>query len=276
MKFRVEYWGMQISVALVLLFPCAYSSSFNYEINARVRENVKDFLNLISSVASLPTRNLDYDVYNISDYFKSTFLDGSRMFLALKQTYRSSISILQIGFENGLYYALVNNEDLPFSIELDSNNMSTLGYVTVYAMQKNGLPLGPADCAGNPNNCPFPFSCTKRPWYKQGKAALTRIWTKPFLQVQPTSPTVSLVNPVFLNGKFIGNIAANVGLIQISEYLRSSYQNTDRNVFIVDEKYGYLIASSMNASLSNADNVSTISFLYIEHRFLLNLYISRV
>lgn len=165
-------------------------------------------------------------------------------------------SILQIGFENKVYYAMVNNPGLPYNIELDvcQRNFPNLTYI--YNIKRDGLPSSLANCSFDPDNCPWPFDCTSRPWYIQGKNAKSRIWTKPFMQVNPTTPTVSLVNPLLdTQGRFLGAIAANVGLLQITTYLKNSYQNTDRNVFIVDALNNYyLIATSLNAKLSTADN----------------------
>ena len=238
-------------------------STFNFEINSRVQENIQAFLLKISEASTLPLLVTQSGIVNITDFYTSGFLPGSRLFFNMKQLYRKEVSIFQVGFENRVYYAAVNNNPYPFGIEVDANNASSNQLVFVYYPKQNGLPLSLANCSANVNNCPFPFDCRKRPWYMQGKAARTKIWTKPFLQVQPTTPTVSLVNPIFVPSSsgqrtFIGNFAANVGLLQISSFLQSSYMGTNKNVFVVDKLSGYLIGSSLNALLSTADNVRKI------------------
>ena len=66
---------------------------------------------------------------------------------------------------------------------------------------------------------------------------------------------ISLVNQIqgmsyYGYNSFIGFTASNVKLSllsQLDDYLRSSFENTDRNVFIIEKSSGYLIASSLGA-----------------------------
>ena len=65
-------------------------------------------------------------------------------------------------------------------------------------------------------------------------------------------PVISLVNPIqgmsyYGYNSFIGCTASNVKLSQLDDYLKASFENTDRNVFIIEKSSGYLIASSLGA-----------------------------
>lgn len=221
---------------------------FNYEISNRVSENIKNFLDKISTASSLPALSISNEIINISSVYSNTFTTGRDLFYNLKILYYSDANIQQIGFENGIYYALVNNDGFPFRVELDTNSLSILNPINIYTIKSYGLP-------DTPSKSSFPFDCRERPWYIQAKASGGgHLWTGPFLQVQPLQPTIALVNPIYKNNKFIGATAANIGLIRISDYLLSSYGNTGRKIFIVDEISGYLIASSMNAKLNTSGN----------------------
>lgn len=222
---------------------------FNYEISSRVSENIRNFLLRISTASTLPAVSIINGVVNISSFATTPFSTGRDLFYNIKVLYSSEASIQQIGFENGIYYGLVNNVDFPYGIELDSNSLGKLNPVKVYTVKTNGLP----DTIVNSS---FQFDCRKRPWYLQSKAMIGggALWTSPFLQVQPVQPTISFVNPIMIHNKFIGATAANIGLIQISNYLLKTYGNTGRKVFIVDIISGYLIASSMNAKLNSSGN----------------------
>lgn len=231
-------------------------SSFNYEIGARVSENIDNLLMKIIQSATIAQYTLDAGLLNTSDFRSSNpFLPGRNLFLSIKVAI-DQIDVLQIGFEDRVYYALVNNPEFPYGIEMDLCHRNKTEVTYVYDIKKNGLPSSLANCSANAKNCPWSFDCTNKPWYIQGKAAMKKIWTNTFMQENPICPTISLVTPLEDgDGKFLGNIAANMGLLQISDYLLKSYHGKDTDVFIVDRNNKlFLIASSFNALLITTNN----------------------
>jgi hypothetical protein len=242
-------------ISLVCLFVVSVyggGDSFNYEVGPRVSENIQYLLQEVALATSMPTYQFQSLLLNISDFTPtSVFLPGSQMFFVLKQLYMTKLNTMNFGLENGFYYCMINNAGFPLGIELDISDpdLST-NMVNVYHVLPNGLPdMSYRDCTADPNICAFPFHVTGRPWYRQGAKSTSTSWTKPFLQTFPTVPTIAISYPLYSNGVFRGVASANVLLDQISGFLEKSYQNTDRNVFVVDKATGYLIGSSMGVAL---------------------------
>ena len=117
--------------------------------------------------------------------------------------------------------------------------------IDLYTVDKEGLPL---------NYLGFKsFDCTARPWYLQAKKSLRATWTAPFIQTN-NAPAVSYTVPIlnisyFGSTGFVGAMAVNVQLDQLSKTLKSYYYGTTTNVFIVDKASSCLIASSLSAQL---------------------------
>jgi hypothetical protein len=241
--------ALTVLAAVVVVFG---ADSFNYEIGPRVSENIKYLLQEVSLATSVPQFQFQSNLLNLSDFNPTdAFLPGSQMFFVMKQLYMNKINTLNFGLENHFYYCMINNGGFPMGIELDVTSPDDPTKVSVYHVRPDGLPdMSYRNCSADPNICAFGFDCTKRPWYVQGKSSVNASWTKPFLQTFPTVPTIAIAYPMYSKaGAFQGVISANVLLDQISSFLEASYMGTDRSVFVVDSKTGYLIGSSMAADL---------------------------
>eukprot|EP01041_Mallomonas_annulata_P009063 gene9063-18774_t len=214
---------MKIILALFVcgVFSVANSeSTFNFEISLRVTENIQSFLSEIANVASLPYAMIDNNVVNVTDFYHGPpFLPGSRMFINIKKMYMVQLNVLNLGFENKLYYAMINDKTFPEGIEMDASNMTFKTSVNGYYIQKNGLPKNYKYGQAVPGLFSFPFDCTERPWYNQAKVFGSRLWTTPFMQSFPTLPTIAISNPIYRDGMLLGVVSANVLLGQISDYL---------------------------------------------------------
>eukprot|EP01041_Mallomonas_annulata_P006386 gene6386-12917_t len=245
-KYAQKYAPISLYISLLSFA----KSAFTFETSLRVTENIQSFLSEIANVASLPYAMIDNNVVNITDFYHGLpFLPGSRMFLNIKKMYMAQIKVLNLGFENKLYYAMINDNTFPEGIEMDASNMTFKTSVNGYFIQKNGLPMNYKYGQVDPGLFSFPFDCTGRPWYKQAKAFGSRLWTTPFMQIFPTLPSIAISNPIYRDGVLLGVVSANLLLGQISDYLVKSYSKTDRNVFVIDEPSGNLIGSSMEANL---------------------------
>jgi len=229
----------------------AADSTFNYEISARVKEEVQSFLSESSTAATLPLYMLQSGVVNATDFYASQFLPGSRLFFNLVQLYNNQITLFKFCFPNKIYFSLAQAPASPNGIILNANTMSNLKVNNVFYVKPNGLPSGLANCSLSPTTlCPFSYDCTTRGWYKQGSTTPYKQWIAPFLQSVPAVPAISINIPFIRNGKFVVLICTNIELQLINNYLVNTYSSTNRNIFIVDAPTGLLIANSLNASLT--------------------------
>ena len=119
------------------------------------------------------------------------------------------------------------------------------------------------------------LDCTTRPWYLTALRNQIPSWQSPFL-LSNNKPAISfvvpLINMTYANRTvgFVGALSFNVQLSQISKYLRTAYNGSANNVFIMDRFTGYLVATSLKAKtyrVVNGVNVSVshgISLLLIK------------
>jgi len=243
-------------------------SSFNFQIGARVKDNVQAFLLRVTIAGKTPIRLVEDRFVNVTTLMSTAFMSGRTLFYVLEQMYINEITLFQFGFENKFYYMLQNKNSLEYSFQVSflPSQQFMIGVQYPTSKLEGALKYYICDPYGMPlrflsNDT---FDCTKRPWYKTAKSALSSHWAPPFLQVPFYIPVISFVTPIInytFNGTrlgFVGATAANVQLSQISDFLRSSYLGTDINVFIVEKASMNLIANSLNATASLRHSDGTV------------------
>ena len=242
---------------------------FNYEISSRVQDNIRNLLQKVAEATIVPKLAIDADIVNISSSFgNSSWLEGwaagRTLMFPIKRSFRKEIVLIQIGLWNKFYYAAYNQEytglsNLPYNLYVLMSSKNDFGIVERYSVDSRGIPDFERGSLG-----PLKYDCTSRPWYKQAKTAQVISWSAPYLQtnnVPGVSLVVPLVNSSFAGANgFVGTVAANIQLDQISAFLKSSYQDTGINVFIVEKSSGYLIASSLDALVYAIGPTANVSF----------------
>ena len=223
-------------------------SVFNYEIGARVNDNLSDFLGKIKIALGTALSDVQANIVNITDPEAALRI----MYFSTKKLLYNDLISTYVGLENGLFYQYRNKPALPngmFFEVTDHKNALGVPVTTQYIIRPDGKSTGNVSLLGASG-----YDCRTRPWYVAGKAALSPVWVAPYLDVTTNFPTTAIVYPITnftLNGvymHFVGNLGAGVFLSQISTYLKTAYQNTDRDVFLVEKNTGNLIGSSLNAN----------------------------
>ena len=248
----MRFFGFVIFVALCFLYVESTTSVFNYEISARVTDFLDDYTNLISSGLNVPyqiiqTRSI---IYNLSDPIDSC----RKLFWPVKRSF-AQIKDLYIGFENKLFYGYIG-------VYLEINNSTDRNHriTNFYYINQDGT-------AGPYTNHSLDYDTTKRLWYTVAKQMSIETWVGPFLSLANNNenPTMALAIPLYRNitdssgniiaiNQFYGVLSSNIYLADISAYLATTYQKTDRNIFIVCQTTGYLIATTFGAPLYYVDN----------------------
>jgi len=242
---------IQISTLLfgiICIYP-ALSNVFNYEISSRVEDKIADFTLMVSKTLEEPLRTIYAGYLNISDGFSPT----RPLFYAPQLAYKSLIANIYSGFENNFTYGYGIDPSLPddlyiaWTVPAGGQNINFITYSV--------LP------SGAPGNycCNSSYIVTQRPWYVTAKVLQSSYWTAPYIDAVSGLPIITLVYPIQnvkfqgVVSRFVGTVAIDVYLKSISLYLKQAYQNTDRNVFVIDRNTLILIGTSLNASTSMPD-----------------------
>lgn len=76
-----------------------------------------------------------------------------------------------------------------------------------------------------------------RPWYKGAKAAMANFWTDPYIFASTRKPGITSASPVVTeSGKFLGVVAADITLGELSNFIRGLKFSENGIVFIFDKK----------------------------------------
>jgi adenylate cyclase len=76
-----------------------------------------------------------------------------------------------------------------------------------------------------------------RPWYKGAKAAMANFWTDPYIFASTKKPGITSASPVVTeSGKFLGVVAADITLGELSNFIRGLKFSENGIVFILDKK----------------------------------------
>lgn len=88
------------------------------------------------------------------------------------------------------------------------------------------------------------FDPRNRPWYQSSMNSDTPVWSKIYSNYVTHVPTITLAKAVFKEDhEFIGVIATDVTLIELSRFLRKLEVDQNSVAYIVDEE-GYVVATS--------------------------------
>ena len=229
-------------------------SAFNYEISARVIDFLSSFTDKVSSAVQVPLRVIQYhsDEVNLTSPISSS----TKLLYPIMLQYPNVISDTLISLSTGEFYAYSGKDYL--NIMLSSNLNS------FYSINPDGTPL---KYLGN-----VTFNPHLRPWYIAATTLKSVSWVGPFIaQAHSNDPAITISVPIFrydIDPKsnnqtdIIGVLAANIYLSLISNYLKKAYSNTDRNIYVVDSRTGFLIASTLDTILSYTDSDgNTVNFL---------------
>jgi len=240
---------------LLLFFSLIYlfrvnGGPFNYEISGRVIDRIADFTLMLSNALDEPLHMIRAGFVNISDSHSALRL----LFFPTQLTYQSQIANIYSGFENGFSFGYGVDKSYPYGLYYYWNAPSGNGE------NLNGL-YYTINAFGEPVNFTYnsTYNVTSRPWYITVKQLRTKCWSSPYIDSVTGSPVITLVYPLVninFQGKlkaFAGAIAIDVLFTYVSKFLKDIYQNSDRNVFVLDKTTMQLIGNSLNASTSTPD-----------------------
>lgn len=244
----------------------AADESFNYEISDRVIDNLKDFTSEITRTTSVALleinwKKINFDRFNIDDKKQL-----ANIFNLITYNYQGRIVTMQAAFESYFYIfsSYFTKATGSFPSGISYSFITTPPYITSgWSLSTNGEP---DTLLYDGQNASY-FKYLTRPWYIQGKKSNTLLWSAPFLDFTELQPQISLVAPIFnlsVSGtfyKFAGVLAANVRLDAIGSHLKEVYSRTVYNVFIVDQKSGYLMGTSLDARLYASMNGITTGMI---------------
>ena len=233
---------MLLIICLCLFEEAWSTSTFNYEVGARVHDRVGEYLELVSRASSLPLKILDTPIGNLSNLFKTSQF----IFFPSIIQYTPEITTMYLGLENG-EAALYG--DVPVYLTY-CHGVGSINMCSNYLVnQKTGIT--------NSIFANYTFDPRIRPWYKAAKAAQAPIWSAPYLNYQSLHPVITITFPIFnktLHGIFyswVGTVAADISLEAINQFLSGAYGNTDHKVFIIDTLTGNLLGNSWNAPIAD-------------------------
>ena len=130
-------------------------STFNYEISARVNDQVQNFLQEVRFAASMPVKSLESDVVNVTDFAPDTVYEAGRNLLfTLQSTYQQQITTFQLGFENKFFFSYQNFDYLPYGMAMWASSPKVYTIRHAFQISFNGMPKSAYSNAS--------FDCTVR------------------------------------------------------------------------------------------------------------------
>lgn len=228
-------------------------NTFNYEISARVIDNIHDYLSMVSSAGSLPLEIIYEGRVNLTE----GKITGQVIFYPSMVHYKEQITNFYLALENGLYYlygryqnASSNTGNIYFDITEPNVVIDGKFWVDRYNIdQKTGAQVSKV-------RYNYTYDARVRPWYQYGMSAKQAIWSKPYLDLYTHNPLITYTTPVMnqtLNHKtyeYAGLLCADQFLTDISNYLQQAYSGSNRRIFIIDKSTGNLIGNSWGADTS--------------------------
>jgi hypothetical protein len=202
-----------ITIFVVLVLVNSQNIEYRYETSGRVTDRIASFTSHIESVVlqSLIEFEMNKGVVN-----KTTQVSDN---MASVVKVNPQMVRFFICLENGLFQGLINEY-----YHLNNQTLSDICLTPRYPKQ---------------NTLQIPT------------------WSGPYVTTSYTesysvlSYGVPLYNIVNGSNIYLGLIAADISYGFLSEFLSTTYNNSDKNVFIVDKKTGALMGSSIPAQLSH-------------------------
>lgn len=188
---------------------------------------------------------------------RSIILSESKEFLKLEaEKYSSDINtilsqklaymeILKQNIEN----KLPNNEDLLSTLKYLTGNMETAN--TFYMSFANGVHLAGDGFIPGPD-----YINTERPWYKNAIGKGKVVISAPYIDASTQEAVITLSEEVFINGKSVGVLAADIKLSKVSEMILNVKVKETGTAFLM-ENTGLLVAHknyAVGENILEADN----------------------
>jgi len=256
------------------------SNDFNFDINERVQDNIRSFLQKISAAGRHPVLQFQTGLFPISEFNASSsgWMAISTLFVNIKRIFIDDLTITAVGkfrrllcfgfieqinfviflsenfssgFHNKLFAAIFNQDYNNLYSNLTYNMYLVKSMPTNMIVSENRA----IDVMGRATNRLLGYTnidCTIRPWYLAAQSHMAPCWSAPYLSLN-NLPVISYCAPIIdvpYAGKttgLTGVVTYIVQLSQLNNFLRNAYQNSTNYVFIVEKSTGNLIASSLNA-----------------------------
>ena len=245
------------AILLILLPLLTFGDvQFNYEISSRVQDKISDFTLMIANAMAAPYATVAAGYINISDPLAAM----RPLFYNVQVAYFKYAAAVYSGFENDQSYGYGFQSGFPRNMYCGWVVPSPSGFVSLLLEVNNDG--SPGSDQGN-----WSYTVTGRPWYILAKQIRIPYWTTPYIDALSGYPMVSLIYPILNNTfdseekSFVGTIAMDIFLTEISTYLKQAYAKTDRNVFIVDKATLTLVGSSLRANTSIYDPATNYTSL---------------
>ena len=228
------------------------TSSFNYEVGARVYDKVSGYLELVSRASSIPSRIISTGAVN----FSTLADDSPTLFFPSLLEYGEEVPGFYLGLESGEFAYYTYGQPIMFYLNNYVNGQwRRFGY---NCNQRSGVIIGQSGYNHT-------YDPRIRPWYIEAKAANGPHWSAPYIDVITGAPVITFTLPLYnttIRGVFYrwaGTTAADIFLTNIASFLQQAYGGTDHKVFIIDAVSGNLLGSSWNAPTSSASEVQCIA-----------------
>lgn len=240
---------LRILTILVVLVLVNTQNVFNYEISGRVIDMIASFTAQIESVVLQSTLEIEL-IKGVVNNSNSNHISDNMV--SILEVYPNMVN-LYICFETGLFYQHVDQ-----SYQLKNLTLS--------------------------NVC-------KTPRYLNRRLLQTPNWSGPFVTTSYdiSYPVLNYEKPLYknINGSnvYIGMIASDILYSSLSIFLSETYNNSDKNVFIVDCLTGYIMGSSISVqtsynnvnilTLKSSINLSLCILFIIVTIFIIKIIVSR-
>ena len=256
----------------------ATSNSFNFEIARHTVTAIEGILSKVSFAVDIPTDRIQYakelilgKLHNPS--IELSFLVDDLFPLIKTFTHEIRVSGIYLAAEaDGKFDMYIidskQSNELIVSLTDPSNYLGQSifrNYAYNYRVDQYGYPLNFWQPLGAFHN--ETYDPRMRPWYTPVKANPIKQWSPLYLDATSGDPCLTIVTPLFNNTdngnkSFIGTMALDLFLKDISEFLLHQYEGTNRIVFIIAKDSNILIGNSLSypdyGMDSNGNKVRTV------------------
>ena len=222
-------------ITLFILSTCYFfgvRSEFNREVSARVQDFIADYLEIVTRSAYVPYNCITYG--NVAVNLSRPLETSMKLLYQSKTSFPESSSIY-IGFETGLFYGYIVQTYQVVAVPATKK-------LIAYSLNRNGS-------AGHIVSSSS-FDPRTRPWYIGPKNAKGPTWIPAYISAATGTSLFSFGIPLYLNTSgttktLIGVLSVAAYLTDLTNFLVKAYQNTDKQVFIVEAASGQLMASTL-------------------------------
>ena len=117
-------------------------STFNYEISARVSDEVQNFLEEVRYAANTPLKTLESGAVNVTEFAPGTVYKAGRDLLySLQIIYQEQITTFELGFENKFFFSYQLFDYLPNGMAMWASFPQEFSIRQAFQITANGLPI---------------------------------------------------------------------------------------------------------------------------------------